>query len=211
MSRAGHHWDKLSGARRRRQRAAKAAFAGALAKLGPKDVAVDLGANAGEFTVPMARTGAQVLAFEPDPHAAGLLRAAVQSFENVEIFEVAAGVEAGEATLFRHAAFTRDPDRRSKSSSLFGEKRNVGAEGALSVTVVDFPAFLAELGPVALMKVDIEGAEVPLLEAMFARGLAAQVAQIFVETHERALPELAERTAALKARSGPPDINWDWH
>lgn len=218
MSLAGelaHAWDRLSGAERRRQRAAKADFAAVLARLGPGDIAVDLGANAGEFTLPMADTGATVWAFEPDPHAFGLLTRAVGDRPNVHLVQAAAGDRAGTATLYRSAAFAREPDRRSKSSSLFAEKRNVDGRNAVEIEIRDFVAFLAGLpGPVALVKIDIEGAEVPLMEALLASDQAARVGAVFVETHERGLPALAARTAALKARTAGmerPRVNWDWH
>ncbi|MDJ0631518.1 MAG: FkbM family methyltransferase [Rhodobacter sp.] len=210
-----HLWRKLTGRRRRAQRAAKRAFAAALARLGPGDLAIDLGANAGEFTVPLAQTGAEVHAFEPDPHALARLRMAVSGYENVTLHDAAAGGRAGVFKLYRSKLFGRDPDRRSKSSSLLAEKRNVSGMDAIEVQVVDFVGFLRALDrEVALIKMDIEGAEVELLEALLASPEAGRVGEIFVETHERALPHLAGRTAALRARAAGlvrPRINWDWH
>ncbi|MDJ0826263.1 MAG: FkbM family methyltransferase [Rhodobacter sp.] len=210
-----HLWRKLSGRRRRAQRAAKREFAAALARLGPADLAIDLGANAGEFTVPMAQTGAEVHAFEPDPHALTRLRMVVAGYENVILHDAAAGARAGVFRLFRAKTFERDPDRRSKSSSLLAEKRNVSTDDSIEVQVVDFVQFLRDLDrEVALIKIDIEGAEVELLEALLDTPEAARIGQVFVETHERALPHLAQRTAALKARAtqiARPRINWDWH
>jgi len=210
-----HFWDRLSLARARRQRAAKAEFAAALARLGPGDIAIDLGANAGEFTVPMARTGARVHAFEPDPHALSLLCKAVAGYPNVSVVAAAAGDHDGTSRLYRAAGFAREPDRRSKSSSLFADKRNVGPADAVEIEVRDFIGFLRGLdGPVALVKMDIEGAEVQVLEALLGSDQAERVDAIFVETHERGLPALAGRIRALKERSrslGRPRINWDWH
>ena len=50
--------------------------------------------------------------------------------------------------------------------------------------------------------------------ALLASPAAARIGRIFVETHERALPGLAARTRALKARTrglARPAVNWDWH
>jgi FkbM family methyltransferase len=210
-----HAWDRLSGAEARRQRAAKAAFRAALAGLKPGDIAIDLGANAGEFTTAMAATGAEVHAFEPDPHAFSLLRKAVAGRQNVHLIPAAAGDRAGTATLYRSTSFDRAPDRRSKSSSLFVEKRNVGSDNAVEIEVRDFVAFLRALtGRVGLVKIDIEGGEVPVMEALLNSDQAARIDAIFIETHERGLPVLAARTAALKARTAGlerPRVNWDWH
>lgn len=212
-----HLLRKLTGRRRRAQQAAKRAFEAALSRLGPQDVAIDLGANAGEFTARMAATGAQVFAFEPDPHAFALLEKAVDGRANVTLIRAAAGIADSRATLYRATGFGtgRDRDRASKSSSLFAEKRNVGDADAVTIEVRDFPAFLRDLDrDVALMKIDIEGGEVPLLECLLARPEAARIAEIFVETHERKLPQMAGRIAALKRTSAgqaAPRINWDWH
>jgi len=212
---AGHLWAKLSGRRARAQAAAKRGFAAALARLGPGDTAIDLGANAGEFTRPMAETGARVFAFEPDPHALDRLGQVAAAYPNVTVIPAAAGTEDGQATLYRTADFDRAPDRRSKSSSIYAEKRNVDAERALTIEIRDFPAFLDRLDTeIALIKIDIEGAEVALLEALLPHPAAARIGEIYVETHERRLPHLAARTRALKARTAGcdrPRVNWDWH
>lgn len=212
-----HVWRKLTGQRRRAQVAAKRAFDAALARLGSDDIAIDLGANVGEFTAKMAATGARVYAFEPDPHAFALLQKAVGGRANVTLFQAAAGVEDSTATLYRAAGFEseRNRDRASKSSSLFVEKRNVAADNAVSIEVRDFPAFLRGLDhPIALIKIDIEGGEVPLMERLLSCDPALPIGEIYVETHERKLPHMAARTATLKhatAARTAPRVNWDWH
>ncbi|MEY1554899.1 FkbM family methyltransferase [Yoonia sp. R2331] len=210
-----HHWRNVTGQKAAAQRAAQDAFAVACAGLGAGDLAIDLGANRGIFTQKLAETGADVVAFEPDPHAFAALRAAVGESGNVTCLNAAAAAKAGTMTLYRTADFDRDPDRHSTSSSLVAEKRNVTAEAGISVEVVDFVAFLEGRDrDVAVIKMDIEGAEVDLMEALLDHPVAARITQIFVETHERAIPSLADRTAALKARTKGrtrPAVNWDWH
>lgn len=210
-----HIWSKLSGQRARAQKRAKHSFQAALGRMGPGDVAVDLGANVGEFTVPMAATGAQVYAFEPDPHALTLLRKAVSGFNNVTLVPAAAGVTDGQAALYRKDGFDKEPDRATKSSSLFAQKSNVDPASAVEIQVIDLARFLAELGrPVALIKMDIEGGEVDVMETLLDSPLCQQIAEIYVETHERKLPDLAQRTAHLRVRTqtlSQPRVNWDWH
>src|SRR5690348_12928173 len=46
-----------------------------VARLGPGDIAIDLGAHVGTITERLARTGATVHAFEPDPDAFAILSA----------------------------------------------------------------------------------------------------------------------------------------
>ena len=212
---AAHLWHKITGQRARAQKAAKDAFAAAVARLGPGDIAIDLGANVGEFTTVLAQTGARVFAFEPDPHAFDLLSAKVGAMPNVTLIQAAAGTEDSTAQLFRKSGFEREPDRATKSSSLFADKANVATENAVQIEIRNFPVFLQELNHnVALIKIDIEGAEVPLLEVLLSQDVAARIGEIYVETHERKLPQLAARTQALIQASQhrtAPRINWDWH
>jgi hypothetical protein len=61
---------------------------------------------------------------------------------------------------------------------------------------------------------DIEGSEVPVLETLLASPLSNEVSVILVETHEHVLPNLVERTFALRQRAAKisqPAINMDWH
>ncbi len=210
---------RITGARARHRAAVDASFDAALAALKPGDLAIDLGANVGLFTARMAATGADVVAFEPDPHAFALLSARVGRLPNVTLIAAAAGDKAGSLTLFRHQDFDRKPDQRTKSSSIIPGKHKMDAAHGVTVEVIDFTAWLAQQNrPVALLKIDIEGAEVALLERLLAAPQADLVAQAFVETHERVIPQLRARTMALKAMSEArraagqtrPGINWDW-
>lgn len=83
------------------------------------------------------------------------------------------------------------------------------------VPCVDLAEFIRQLdGPVALLKLDIEGAEVPVLNRLLDTGLIDQVKMAVVETHERLSPELATTTAALRKRIEKADlggkIRLDW-
>jgi hypothetical protein len=84
----------------------------------------------------------------------------------------------------------------------------------VDVKVIDFPAFLEGLeGEIAVIKMDIEGAEVPLLEALFDHPVKTQIGHLFVETHESRIPDLLARTNALRDRAAQmtrPRVNMDW-
>ncbi len=210
-----HIWNKFTFQNYFREKAAKLEFNKVLASLTPSDVAIDLGANIGEFTIPLAKTGAQVYAIEPDPHAFKLLQEATEQFSNVALINAAASDTDGETMLYRSSAFDKSPDRLTKSSSLFADKKNVSEASGFHVQTIDFCKFLKKLeAPVKLMKVDIEGAEIPLFENIFDQKLEQHFEHAFVETHERDIPEIAARTKHLKqqtARLTHPLINCDWH
>lgn len=204
---------RLPSPRRRAIWRARREFARAAARLGPGDVAVDCGANVGRYTALLARNGAQVHAFEPDPVAFQALRHALGDRPNVTLHQAAVGAEAGQVTLYRAAAFADDPIEHSVSSSVFADKGNVDAAAAVEVRQIDLARFLEQFPRTAMLKLDIEGAEVPVLERLLAKGLLDRIDCVMVETHEAKVPALAARTAALRAAlaaEGRTGVNLDW-
>lgn len=193
--------------------AAEAEFREALTEAAGK-ICVDLGANLGQHTRTMAAHAAKVYAFEPDPWTAAELRKRLADVSNIEVIEAAAGTEDGTFPLYRTPSFDADPVEQSQSSSLMAQKRNIDKASAVDVNVIDFPAFLAALdGDIAVIKMDIEGAEVPLLETLFDHPVKKRIGHLFVETHESRIPDLLARTDALRARAATmtqPRVNMDW-
>lgn len=55
-------------------------------------------------------------------------------------------------------------------------------------------------GEISILKLDIEGSEVPILQSLLDSGLHQKVKFIFVETHERFSHKIAWQTAQLRAR-----------
>ena len=206
----GHHYRR----KLRRFRAIEAVEQAVSSSAGK--TCIDLGANVGEVTRRMAETAGHVFAFEPDPWAIERLRANVRGLGNVTVIPSAAGTRDGTANLHRHPLFADDPARHSTGSTLLAGTRNVANGGAVEVLQVNFPRWLEELsGDVWLLKIDIEGAEFDLLNAMFDRpDLLARIDCIAVETHERFFPDPQTRIAALHARArqtGHPNIHLDWN
>lgn len=178
-------------------------------------IAVDLGANTGEFTERLAASASRVYAFEPDPWALERLRQSVAGRDNVEIIAAAAGAEEGEVEIFRHEEFDSRPEEVSMVSTVMPDFSSADHEAiGERVPMVDFVAFLRGLdGRIGLVKMDIEGGEVPLLEALFASDQLERIDYIFCETHEPELPHMLDRYKALRARASAslrPVINLDW-
>ncbi|SDD93856.1 FkbM family methyltransferase [Ruegeria marina] len=217
--------EKLRKARRQLKRQVRTAqsegfMTGAAAMLRPGDVVVDCGANVGDVTEVLSATGATVHCFEPDPYAFSLLERRFGAAENVILHNKAAGVAAGSIGLMRAATFGEDPEKKTVMSTTLPGGRGISADAgdAIEVGMIDFPAFLegliAEHGDIALLKMDIEGAELDILEEMDARDLFAPIRVTLVETHERKFPDLRDRFRALKSRMAeryaPTKVNLDW-
>ena len=177
---------------------------------------IDLGANVGEYTRKMASSSKQVIAFEPDPWSLEALHANTADLDNVRIKNAAAGTSEGMVLLYRHAQFEEDPTFYSISSSVIANKRNVSTERAIEVRQINFISYLENLDEdIGILKIDIEGAEVELLEALFDRpDILKRVHHIFAETHERRIPGHESRVNALHERAHriiKPHINLYWH
>ena len=79
---------------------------------------------------------------------------------------------------------------------------------------MDFLRYLGDL-EIGVLKMDIEGAEVQILEALFDRpDRLHRIRYIFAETHERMIPGHQPRVDALQRRArkiGQPSVNLYWH
>lgn len=168
---------------------------GVCAMLRPDDVCVDCGANKGEVTEILAETGATVHGFEPDPDIFAELHASYGAQDNVVLHEAAVGPKAGTATFYRSKVSKHHAAKGATGGTLVADNAVADAEQATEVQVADFPAFLSGLidrhGRVAFLKVDIEGAEIALLDALLAADLLPKVGLTVVETHRWLLPDRA--------------------
>ena len=124
------------------------------------DLSVDVGAYKGGYTYWMRRgVGGEgrVLAFEPQPEAASMLRRYVAAFawQNVSVVEVALSSAPGETTLLRPG------EGPSPAASLVGASLPPGPR-SFPVTVDTLDRCLAALAPgsrLRLLKCDAEGHE----------------------------------------------------
>ncbi len=125
--------------------------------VGPGDVFVDAGANIGFFSVfasGLVGSSGRVLAIEMMPDTAGRLRkhVAMNGLMNVKVIEGALSDKAGQGVTARIPVGKHG--QASITSSVVGDGIEVSV---LTTTLADV---LAEVGEVALMKMDLEGAEV---------------------------------------------------
>ena len=176
---------------------------------------IDLGANVGEYTKIMASVAKRVIAFEPDPWSLAVLIANTAEIKNVSIEKAAAGTFEGKMPLYRHARFDENPSLYSHSSSLYSSKSNVSEEGAIEVDQIDFIHYLACLNEdIGIVKMDIEGAEVDVLEALLCRPeILKRIGYIFAETHESRIPSHENRLKYLREKIrdiARPRISLDW-
>jgi FkbM family methyltransferase len=152
---------------------------------------VDIGANVGATALLFAHRypKAIVHAVEPAAQTLALLRHNARASERIVVHGVALLDQEGIGVL--HHGGTHD-----QQHSLMGS-RETGSR-AEQVQVRLAREFIAELGVPGLLKVDTEGAEVPILQDLGAVGILEQIEVVYYEFHSRVdrieLDQLLRRT-----------------
>jgi len=217
--------EQLAKLKRRQNRNMRHAHAqgmmqGILSMLKPGDIALDCGANVGAVSIPLAKTGAQIYAYEPDPYAFGKLSEACGSLPNIELHNAAVGTSTGSIQLMRADNFETNPKGASVKSTVVSGGRRIDEkqENTIEVKLLDLVDIIRQLtkkhGEIAFLKMDIEGAELELLEQMDKENLFDNVRLTVAETHEKKFRSLAPRFEALRAsiskRYPITRVNLDW-
>jgi FkbM family methyltransferase len=158
----------------------------------PGDSCIDVGANAGLYTITMrvlAGTSGRIVAFEPHPQMANKLRAVIANSHGapVHLVEAALGSEEGLADLHIFAENTGYSTLRD---------RNVQSSETVAVRVcrlADVPEVRA-MPEIALLKIDVESWEAEVLAGANPLFQSGTVRACLVEL---AVDETAHRIAAF--------------
>jgi len=172
-------------------------------KIEKDDIVIDCGANVGAVTDFFYERGARIFAFEPNIHAYNILNNKYQNSPTVTCYNKAVAESAlcGKMKLYLHEHASTNQIIYSTGSSLVPDKVNVNEEEYLTVEVISLCDFIKSLKePVRVLKVDIEGAEIALLNEMIDRDMARNIPYIFVETHEKKIPSIVSATEQLRQR-----------
>lgn len=119
-------------------------------EIGTCDVAVDLGANHGFFTLLLSKHCRRVVAVEPFPPNIVLLQRhlSINHIENCSVVRAAVARESGNTSF-------------SEGSNHATGRISPG--GAITVNTVSLPDLMATFGPASFIKMDVEGAELEAL------------------------------------------------
>lgn len=147
-------------------------------------VYIDVGANVGQYVVPLAKNFAHVIAVEPNPVAVDVLEKnlARNSMTHVRILSVAVSPQGGPLEI---------------RSGAFLTTWGVHAQGPMTVrsSSLTLDQILSEFDDVDLLKLDIEGLELPVLESS---KLLSRVRRVSVA----AVPQQANRLTEVFRRHG---------
>ncbi len=152
------------------------------------------------MTAKLAANGATVHAYEPEPDTFALLAERFAGQAHVHLNNAAVADFDGEADLILPASFSSSPRSASKAASIAHDRYRTDGHQSRTIKVRDIRRILADLPQApSLIKMDIEGAELDVLDALRAEGLLTPKTALFVETHERMDPSTLPRIAGLQA------------
>ncbi len=173
---------------------------GLVVEVGTGDVIIDCGANVGVITSKAARTGATVYAFEPQPVCFDIIRKRFARIPNVVCLNQGVMDKPCSLTLSTPVAHAQYDRIDTTVSASFFAASAVEVD-SVEVECIDLAKFILALDrPVRLLKMDIEAAEIPVLNHLIDTGAIDRVDLALVETHQRFSPEIAEATEALRSR-----------
>ncbi len=176
---------------------------------------IDCGANVGSISRRLLRASPTLIAFEPHPAAFKVLKERIGHLPNVLCLREGVGARDGSFQLFMHRDGGEDDLQGSKSSSLFPTKANVSSGRSVEVRIRRLSSFIASLKRrVRLLKLDVEGAEVEILNDLIDSGTIGLIDAVIAETHEEKIQDLAGPTSDLRCRIRKENIRnvyLDWH
>ena len=180
------------------------------------DIVIDVGANIGLVSECLARRGSKVISFEPNVAAFSNLQMVAAKFKNIDARNVAVGTKNKTVKLYLHKDSASTEDDLSQASSLLPNKPNVSTKFFEEIQEIDFAEFIHSLNsPIELLKIDIEGFEIELINHLLDTNALNDVKKVYVETHERKFTELAGPTEKLKVRIKAEGYEnkffYDWH
>lgn len=154
------------------------------------DVLLDVGANCGIYAVAAAQRGARVLAFEPDPVNARILR------HHVRLNRVAGRVRVVEAYLGEQALPVVAAERGSPVTGV----HDLYLSDATRYTVrpsLPADAVLKDEPRIDLVKIDVEGAELDVLRGARRLFERTRPRRILIEVHPDVLALLGHSVTDL--------------
>lgn len=133
------------------------------------DLCFDLGAHLGDRVRAWSQLGAQIIALEPNPAAMRWLRRLYGKRSNIVLIEQAVGAHFGMAT-FWISRLTPSISTLSHQwlTTVQQSPRFAGArwQEQIPVTVTTLDALIAQYGKPAFCKIDVEGAELDVLQGL---------------------------------------------
>ena len=168
---------------------------------GPDDVLLDLGANIGTVTATVLAVGGRVYAYEPEPENFHMLERNIRELNpafvesNYELHNKGVNAESGQCTL---SLCKNNPTRKYNSKYRHSIIIDHRSGNSVQIECVGIERLLLEVHPdVNAIKMDIEGAEVPILE-IITEEMLVNVQKMVCEYTFDAYPSMEQFWSIIK-------------
>jgi FkbM family methyltransferase len=163
-----------------------------------KDVVIDLGAHVGMAAIQFSHRAGRVYAFEPHPRIFQELAQAANRYPRIIPINAAAAATDGNAQLFSDD--DPRPWKHTEGSTLAEGKSNLTYSQSFEVETIDLARFIRELNTrVRMIKMDVEGLEYNLINALLDGDVMDRIDKIHIEDHCDRVTGLAdERNRTLR-------------
>ncbi len=185
-----------------------------LFRLNKQSLVLDCGANVGHISRLLASTGATVIAFEPDPVAFERLAKRCGGKKNITLIQKGVWDRDSTIQLYTHKESTGDEASFTVGSSIIAGKLNVDTSRGSSIEVIDLVTFMQQQErKIDLVKLDVEGAEIEILQKILATNAQDLFDRMYVETHETKIPSQVNDLQQIKQQIAEKNIrniklNW---
>ncbi|XAK01940.1 FkbM family methyltransferase [Campylobacter coli] len=177
---------------------------------GEELVFIDAGAHAGVFSDIALASGGICYAFEPNIYLYAFLKDLYKDNEKLILSNKAVSNQ-NSTTIF----YDDGEDVVGQGAGII--KTNWHKESGYEVELIDFCEFLHKIlkkyKKITLIKIDIEGAEFDVLDALIEQKLYEHIEYIMVETHERFFENPSQKINTLKEKiiqNNITNIFLDW-
>jgi FkbM family methyltransferase len=177
---------------------------------------IDMGANIGDITSIFSRMGCVVHSFEPTKETYGVLEKRFSKNDNVFTYNKACWNKNEKLKFYHHEWCEYNKIHWSNGNSLLVKKRNVKEDDYEEVEAIDVTEFICSLSTqIDLIKIDIEGAEIEVINHIIDSGAINKVDKIICEVHDKKYDFLKTKTMFLKKKIRDKGlqnkINLEWH
>lgn len=141
-------------------------------------LALDIGANTGEWTTYLADHFSRVVSVEPDTRAFSELK--LNAAENCDLILAAASHSIGEVPLYRRPSALQTSLRQDHPIGA-GDQAEALVIEVVSIKTVTIDSIAARYGRPDFIKIDVEGAEADVLQ-----GMHCMMPRLLIEVHDTA-------------------------
>lgn len=179
-------------------------------------IVIDMGANIGEISSIFSRMNCIVHSFEPTKETYDVLERRFSKNDNVFTYNKACWNKNETLKFYHHEWSEHNKIHWSNGNSLLVKKRNVKEDDYEEVEAIDVAEFIFSLSTqINLIKIDIEGAEIEVINHIIDSKAIDKVDKIICEVHDKKYDFLKTKTMFLKKKIRDKGlqnkINLEWH